>query len=162
MSEISEQLRASVLLADYAAQDGNGRLSVVGGGLQFVGFEPATGLSAPFAVLVILQSVVPLSEPVAIEIVLADASGQAVELPGPAGPQLMRVAQNVEFLAPALPGVTLPKGSVNSQAVVNMYFPTGLPLTPGLSYSWRVQADHEVLITQPFFVPGPAQGPVIG
>jgi len=162
MSDVGERITASVMLADYAAQE-TGKLHVIGGGLQFLGFDPNMGVTAPFTVIVSLTSPTAITtDHPAVEIVLVDAGGDPVGLPGPAGPQVMRISQNVEMPEPALPGQSLPKGSINASATFVLHFATGLPIPPGLSYSWRVQIDHDVKATYPFFIPGPPQGPVLG
>lgn len=156
-------IRAAVLLADYAAIDASGKLNMVGGGVTMLGFEFQQGTTTPFTVFVRLVSPVATNDRPAVEIVLADASGNPVQIPGPAGElQTMRIAQNVEFAPPMLSGTSLPPGAIPSIATFAINFTNGLPLAPGHSYSWRVQIDHDVIASESFFIPVPAPGPVIG
>lgn len=163
MSDLSERVRGFVLLADFVNNDAAGKVNVVGGGLSLIGFDPATGQSAPFAVLAHLTCAIPGTETAAVELLLADSSGNVVMLPTPTGEsQAMRVAQNVQFQPPVAPGVVLPAGALGATAQIIMHFLAGLPLRLGESYTWRLQVDHEPVASTSFFIPGPPQGPVIG
>ncbi|RLP69391.1 hypothetical protein D9V29_11765 [Mycetocola manganoxydans] len=74
----------------------------------------------------------------------------------------MRVAQNIEFREPAIPGVNIPRGAVESANQVVLNFGNGLPLAVSQAYQWRVHIDHELIDSYSFFVPGPPAGPVLG
>ena len=54
MSEVFERASVSLMLADFAVADQLGKLQMVGGGLQIVGRDHATGSSAAFALVVSL------------------------------------------------------------------------------------------------------------
>lgn len=158
-----QSVRATLLLADYANVDAVGKLNLVGGGVSIVGFEFQQGTSSPFTLYVRIVSPMPLDDRPAVEIVLVDASGDPVQIPGPAGElQTMRIGQNIQLAAPQLPGVDIPPGAVPSSAGFVIGFPNGLPLAPGHSYTWRVQVDHDVIASESFYIPLPAPGPVIG
>lgn len=163
MSHASESITATVLLADFANISSDGKLSVIGGGIQLLGFNPAQGLSAPFTVYVGLSSPMPLEDAPAVEILLADASGEVVQLPGPAGePQALRISQNVEFTLPAVAGLDIPRGILPSTSQFVIGFSNGLPLQVGRSYTWRVQIDHEIIASKTMYLPAPTASPVIG
>lgn len=155
-------VQASIILADFVNIDAGGKVNVLGGGVTLLGW---TGqLTTPFAIFVRLSTPRPIHDAPAVEILLADASGNPVMVPsGPDGEsQAMRIAQNVEFSAPAVPGVHIPPGAIASTAQIVLNFGNGLPLKPGHSYTWRVQIDHDVIASESFYIPtGPAM-PVIG
>jgi hypothetical protein len=152
-------------MADYASADAAQKLNVIGGGISLLGFNPQSGQSASFA-LVVWVSVSPklYNAECAIEIVLEDASGNPVSLPGPGGqPQVLRIGQAVRFEEPKLrPGVPRHVLRARTQWVVG--FPTGLPLPVGQALTWRVKIDHESRPdwSDEFYIPGPVSGPVLG
>ncbi|ANG85772.1 hypothetical protein [Microbacterium aurantiacum] len=157
------ELSASIILADFANIDQSGKLNVVGGGISLIGYEFQQGTTTPFTVYVRVVARVPRTDRPALEIVLADASGDPVQIPSPTGElQTMRIAQNVELAAPSLPGVSIPPGAIPSSAAFAINFSNGLPLAPGHSYSWRVQIDHDVIASESFYIPVPDPGPVLG
>lgn len=163
MSELSDALTTNIILADYINIDQSGKLNALGGGLQFIGFDPNTGMSTPFAVGV--QMV--LNNPNSVrdgsfELLLVDANGEPVAVPGPAGPQVLRVGQVVRFDDPVLPNVDVPRGAVPPAANVVLNFANGVPLGVGMSYQWRAQVDHEMVGSYSFYVPGPPPQPVLG
>ncbi|OAN37435.1 hypothetical protein [Microbacterium sp. H83] len=159
----TNSIRASITLADYVNIDGGGKANLIGAGIALLGFDPQQGVTTPFALYVRLISAMPTTDQPAVEILLVDASGQPVMLPGPMGEgQAMRISQNVEFPPPAAPGVTIPSGALPSVAQFAINFANGLPLAPGHSYSWRVQLDHDVIGSESMFIPLPAPGPVLG
>ncbi|MBI1759307.1 MAG: hypothetical protein HYR62_08795 [Actinobacteria bacterium] len=168
MSAIAEAATVSLELADYAATDAAGKINLLGGGLNAVGFVPVAGLTAAFA-LVVTIFVPPeyYGEECALEIILEDDSGQVVALPGPAPdqPQKMRVGQAVTLEEPKFPaGTNIPRRMLPARVSVVLAFTNGLPLAIGQRYTWRVRIDHESKDQwiYRFFVPGPAPGPVIG
>lgn len=167
MSDVSDHATVRILLADYASVDQGAKLNVIGGGVVGIGYLHETGSTAPFAVVASV-SVPPAfyNEACAAEIVLEDASGQPVSLPGPTGDaQVMRVGQAIRFEEPkALAGISRFTLHARSQWVLN--FQNGLPLPPGQSYAWRVKIDTESHYdwVEPFVVPGASTktGPVLG
>ena len=52
MSEVFDRASVSLILADYAVADQLGKLQMVGGGLQLIGRDHTTGVSAAFALVV--------------------------------------------------------------------------------------------------------------
>ncbi|MEP6697972.1 MAG: hypothetical protein ABJA34_14005 [Pseudonocardiales bacterium] len=166
MSEVSDAAVVRLFLADYAAVDAASKLNMIGGGLSLIGFNPGTSLSAPFS-LVATVSVPPAlyGAECSVEIILEDAAGVLVSLPGPTGEtQTMRVGQAVTFQRPIFPAASVPENLVDARVQWVLNFAAGLPLPVGNRYIWRIRIDHE---TRPdwveaFFVPGPPPGPVIG
>jgi len=162
MSESGQAIRGHILIADFANVDAASKVNILGGNLSFLGTGP-DGMTAPVTVYAILISPSALDEPVAVEIVLVDASGHPVLMPTQDGKtQALRVAQNIEFQAPTLPGILIPKGSVETSSQMILNFPNGLPLQSGSSYTWRLQVDHDVIASAAFYIPQPPAAPVIG
>ncbi|MGW1361467.1 hypothetical protein ACWCQP_29095 [Streptomyces chartreusis] len=161
---IAEDVRALILLSDYANADAAGKANILGAGWQVTGLLPS-GFTAP-QTLVVLISVPPryYGQEFAIALTLCDETGQAVQLPGPAGNlQAMRIQQIVKGDRPNLPGVlTHDKVWGHAKALVNL--PNGLPLQGSHSYEWRLEIEGS---TNPqwstsFYVAGPPSGPVVG
>lgn len=171
MSDVSDNAAVRTLLADYAVTDGQGKLNVVGGGITGVGQNPNTGLTLAFA-LYVSVTVPPglYEEQCAVEIVLEDAAGDLVNVPGPAPgmpPQVLRVGQAVTFEEPRFnfpQPVSAPRHYLPARAQWVMSFATGLPLAPGPGYAWRVRIDGETRDDwiERFVVFGPTVGPVLG
>lgn len=156
-------IRASVTIADFVNVDAGGKANLIGAGISLLGFDPQQGVTSPFALYVRLVSPLPTNDRPAVEILLADASGQPVMLPGPMGEaQALRISQNVDFPPVAVQGVTIPNGAIPSVAQFAINFANGLPLAPGHSYSWRIQLDHDVIASESIFIPVAPAGPVIG
>lgn len=164
MSEISDLVTATIIVADFINIDAANKVNVIGGGIQFIGFDPQQGTTSPFAIFVQVHCPLPAPEmEAALEVVLADASGNPVLLPGPTGEgQAMRVAQNIEFRDFQIPGTSIPRGAVPAGSQVVLNFGNGLPLAVSQSYQWRVHIDHELKASYSFYIPGPPPGPVIG
>lgn len=165
MSEVADDARVRLLLADYAAVDAAGKLNIIGGGITAIGYVKDTGLTAAFAVVVLIM--VPsqhLGAECSVELVLEDEAGNPVSLPGPAGEaQTMRIGRVIQFTEPkALPGVPRLALGIRHQLVLG--FANGLPLPVGQRYAWRVKIDHDSKgdWIEDFFVPGPPPGFVIG
>lgn len=162
MSDISEQIEASIVLADYVSIDPIGKATLVGAGLRIFGLDQNSHMTAPFGILVILSAPLALDEPPAFEILLTTATGSLVQLPGPGGNQPLRIAQNIDFVPPSVPGVSVPKGALPSTVLFAINFNTGLPLKGGNSYQFRAQIDHDVVASYSFFVPRANTGAVLG
>jgi len=169
VSDVSDAAVVRILIADYAVADQGGKVNIIGGGLTGVGLNPDTRLSAPFALFV--QVGVPpqfYNAECSVEILLQDSAGQLVELPGPAPglpQQPVRVGQAVRFEEPRLPQpVNAPVRYLPARAQWALGFATGLPLTAGQGFAWRVMIDGETRDDwiERFVVLGPAAGPVIG
>lgn len=164
MSALTSGAAGQLIIADYVNIDSAGKVNIIGGGIHMIGFDPENGVTAPFALFASVSAKLIAGEDnaAAVEIVLVDSDGQAVDLPGPAGPQKMRIAQNVEFghvLQPGMP--SLPAG-FPARHNMAMNFPNGLPLALGKSYEWVIQMDHELIAKVSFFVPGIRDAPVVG
>jgi hypothetical protein len=146
VSEVSDVATARLLIADYAGVDTVGKLNVVGGLITVLGSHPAVpGMTSPFT-LVMWVSVPPThyGAECSVEVVLEDASGEPVSVPGPAGESgIMRIVERVTFKPPVFPGpLTAPSGlSLPSRAQWVAAFPIGVPLAAGKQYSWRVKID---------------------
>lgn len=166
MSDIAAHAIINVMLADFAIADPQGKVNILGAGVTGIGFDPAQATTTRFTL--VAQISLPRDRcpaEFAVEIALLDASGDIADLPGPAGPQKMRVGQvvNIEKAVP-LPGSGVPREALRGQANIILDFGNGLPLTPGGAYRWRLQIDGDetVEVTYPFGVAGPPAGPVIG
>lgn len=169
VSDVSDNAVVRLMLADYAIADPAGKLNVVGGGLNGVGQNPATGLTLAFA-LVVSVGVPPqfYNDGAAVEIVLEDGVGNLVVLPAPAPgmpDQPVRIGQALTFEEPRFgPGVSAPRRYLPARTQWVMGVSPGLPLIAGQSYRWRVRIDDETRDdwTEPFVVFGPPAGPVLG
>lgn len=164
MSEISDLIRGSIMLADYAVTDAVGKVNVIGGGLSVIGFDLNQGITTPFTVYASLTCPIPAPDSsAAVEVALVDASGNPVAVAGPTGEgQVVRIAQNVEFAAPVIPGLQIPRGAIESASQIIVNFGNGIPLGVGQAYAFRLSVDGDVKASAAFFVPGPIAGPVIG
>lgn len=161
---IAEDARALILLSDFANADAAGKANILGAGWQVTGLQ-ASGFTAPHT-LVVLISAPPryYGHEFAIALTLSDETGQAVQLPGPAGNlQAMRIQQIVKVERPNLPGVlTHDKVWGHAKALVNL--PNGLPLEGNHSYEWTLEVDGSAnpQWSTSFYVAGPPSGPVVG
>jgi hypothetical protein len=167
MQSVAEQIRVSLLIADYAAGDASGKANVVGAGAQLVSVDAQHGQTAPQSVLALLD--VPPSlyeEEFVVTLALHDGVGELVQVPAPTGgTHALRVANVVKAPIPAFsPGVYVPSRTVWGHAQVVLNFPTGLPLDRGQLYTWRLTIDttSDPRWAVSFFVPGTDPGPVIG
>ncbi|ACV79487.1 hypothetical protein [Nakamurella multipartita] len=168
MSEVYEKAAVSLILADFAVADQLGKLQMVGGGLQLIGRDHASGASAAFALVVSLTFPPELfNEQYAFEVVLEDTAGNPLELAesaaGP-GTRVMRFGQTLQIEEPNFRGSGVPRRALPTRTHVVLYFNTGLPLPPGRVLVWRARIDGE---SKPdwvvsFFVPGPPPAPVLG
>ena len=169
MSNVSDSAIVRLLVADYASTDSEGKLNVIGGGIAVLGAHQAAGqqlgLTAPFT-LVVLVAVEPrlYGEECALELILENSAGDPVELPGPAGPQLMRIAQNMTFEEKVMTHRGVRRGVIRSRSVVTLGFQQGLPLTSGERYLWRVKIDGNTRDdwTEEIYVGSPPASPVFG
>ncbi len=168
MSEVFEQASVSLILADFAVADQLGKLQMVGGGLQIIGRNHTTGVSAAFAVVVGLAFPPELfNEQYVFEVVLEDQAGSPVELTDPAAPpgsRMMRFGQTLQIEEPNFRGSGVPRRALPTRTHVVLYFNTGLPLPPGQVLVWRarIDGDSRPEWTVPFFVPAPPPAPVLG
>jgi len=168
VSEVYEKASVSLILADFAVADQLGKLQMVGGGLQLIGRDHNTGVSAAFAVVVSLTFPPALfNEQYAFEVVLEDSAGNPLELAESAavpGSRVMRFGQTLQIEEPNFRGSGVPRRSLPTRSDVVLYFNTGLPLPPGRVLVWRARIDGESRPdwTVPFFVPAPPPAPVLG
>jgi hypothetical protein len=168
MSEVFEHASVSLILADFAVADQLGKLQMVGGGLQLIGRDHGTGVSAAFALVVSLTFPPELfNEQYAFEVVLEDENGSPLELAESAavpGSRVMRFGQTLQIEEPNFRGSGVPRRALPTRSHVVLYFNTGLPLPPGQVLVWRARIDGESRAewTVPFFVPAPPPAPVLG
>lgn len=121
-----------MLLCDYA-QVAEGKLYVIGGGWSVTGPQPA-----PSAVA--LKIDVPwdrANQRMHLELSLLGEDGQPVTMPGPAGPQPVRMDGQFEVGRP--PGLK-PGTPIDVALAMNV---GPLPLPPGQRYSWELSIDGE-------------------
>jgi len=166
MSDFSEQVEASIVVADFVNVDQVGKANIIGGGIRVMPVHPETALTNPFGVLVTFTS--PLAgDEAAFELLLTTATGEVVTVGGPAGEQAIRISQNILFPEPSIPIVagtpqlSLPKGALPSNLQYAINFGSGLPLSPGNSYQFRAQLDHDTRAVYSFYVPKVPK-PVLG
>ena len=161
MSHVSDSVSVYLYLADYLATDASGKLNMIGGNIMLLGFDPQAGATAGFAVCASIRGDQKLNgEEFTFEMVLVDQDSKPVAVAGPAGPQVMRIGNNMQFNSePAYASRGL---QVQENVVVG--FSVGLPLRPGSTYAWKVRidgAEHKDWMTT-FHIPSPSTGPVIG
>ena len=146
----------TVLIADFVNVDAAGKVNIIGGGIQFLGSDPETGLTAPFAVYVNVTVSIPMFDETSaeVEVVLVDTDGQPVIVPSPEGPNVMRFNQDVDFRHTVRPEVQPPPMGFPGTSNIVLNFPGGLPLPTGASYEWVVLLDESRLCSTTFFVPG--------
>ncbi len=146
----------TVLIADFVNVDAAGKVNIIGGGIQFLGSDPETGLTAPFAVYVNVTVSIPMFDETSaeVEVVLVDTDGQPVIVPSPEGPNVMRFNQDVDFRHTVRPEVQPPPMGFPGTSNIVLNFPGGLPLPTGSSYEWVVLLDESRLCSTTFFVPG--------
>lgn len=159
-------MKVLVILADKGSQNPQGTLNLLGAGWTQTSLLPAGNPAAPGMQLTPSQAVAIFYEvephrcnhPIELLIELWTQDGHVVELPGPAGPQPLRLQQNIVVATPG--GV--PTGSPGTGNTL-LELIQGLPLAPG-GYEWRVSLDgqHEAEWNATFFVVAPPQAPVFG
>lgn len=170
MSDVFEQASVSLILADFAVADQLGKLQMVGGGLQIIGRDHGTGLSAAFALVVSLSFPPTLvNEQYAFEVVLETEAGLPVHLDDVAptdmsAVRVMRFGQTLQIEEPNFRGSGVPRRALPTRSQVVLYFNTGLPLPSGQVLVWRARIDGESRPdwTVLFFVPAPPPAPVLG
>ncbi len=124
-------MKAKILLADHAKVS-DGKVDALG-----MGWTVTSSPTPPAAVVVFLEvgwDETERSHQVLLE--LLDADGRPVEVPGPAGPEPVRVEG--EFQA-ARPAGTPPGTPVDLQLAITVG--PGLELVPGQRYEWRLSVD---------------------
>lgn len=164
MSVVAERSRVAVILADHAAADSSGKVNALGMGWAVSGNNSQTGLTAPQAVVVFIDSPPELyGEEFALTLTLRDEDGEPVELPGPPGAGgTMRVSQAARVEEPVFPpGAGIPRRMLWAHTQVILNLGNGLPLRPGHLYTWSLDIDttHRPEWAVSFYVPGPASEP---
>ena len=163
-------MKIYVLLAEKGAQNPhNGTLSLLNvcwAGTQLrrpmgppVGEGAQPLLSGPQVVVVLIEAELAMcNRSLTLEIELLTEDGDVVEIPGPTGPQAVRLEQTL--MVPSPSGV--PTG-FPGRASSMMELPTGLPLSPGI-YRWqvRVNGKEEDDWSAHFYVASPPQAPTFG
>lgn len=169
MSDASDTAVVRMIIADYSVADPvSGKVSIIGGGATGLGLSPQTGLTVPFALYVSVSAPPDLAnQDCTVDIVLEDSSGELVSLPlAPGLPdQPVRVTQAFTFVQPSFAQpVSAPPRYLYPRAQWALSFPTGLPLTVGQGYTWRVNVDGETRDDwiERFVVLDPVPGPVLG
>ncbi|MHA7306067.1 DUF6941 family protein [Arthrobacter sp. TMN-49] len=159
MGESSSAVNGTILIADFVNVDAAGKVNIIGGGIQFLGFDPASGLTAPFAVYVSVTVNIPSFEDASasVQVLLVDADGQAVAITGPDGTNTMRFSQDVDFRHIDAPQLQEPPMGFPGKSNIVLNFPSGLPLNVKATYEWVVLMDQTPLASTTFFVPGPAE-----
>lgn len=157
MSEHSSAL-ANILIADFVNIDAAGKVNIIGGGIQFMGFDDSTGLTAPFSLFVSVTVSLPALDDTqaTVEVMLVDTDGRPVAVNGPDGSNSLQFKQDVDFRHSIAANVQQPPIGFPGCSNVVLNFPGGLPLTHGSTYEWVVFLDGSRLASSTFFVPGPS------
>lgn len=164
MTDISDNARVKVLLADFASQDASNKINLLGANWSITGLQQ-TGLTPAQSLVVFVD--VPsrfYGEDFAVSLTLVDEAGDPVTVPSPSGEmQALRVQQLARAERVVMPGANLPPDLPGRVQVV-LNFTNGIPLTPGRNYRWRVEIDGNTNAQWEvdFYVVGPPPGPVIG
>ncbi|MGL5828179.1 MAG: hypothetical protein ACRC0L_01260 [Angustibacter sp.] len=167
MQSVADQIRVSLLIADFAAGDAAGKANIIGAGSPVIPVDPSHGQTAPQSVLALLDVPPTLyEEEFVVTLALHDGLGELVQVPAPAGgTHALRIANVVKAPVPTFqPGVYVPSRTVWGHTQVVLNFPTGLPLERGQLYTWRLSIDStsDPRWATSFYVPGADPGPVIG
>ncbi|MET4002800.1 hypothetical protein ABIB48_001518 [Arthrobacter sp. UYCu511] len=151
---------ASIIIADFVNIDAAGKVNIIGGGIQFLGFDPDTGMSAPFSLFVSVTVSIPAfdSTQAVVEVALVDTDGRPVSVPASEGPNVLHFKQQVDFRHTMAPNMQPPPMGFPGCSNVVLNFPGGLPLPTGSAYEWVVMLDGARLSSSTFFVPGIADG----
>jgi hypothetical protein len=135
-------MRASIILADFAETDANGKVHILGAGWSATGPQPG-----PQAVVGIIQA--PPGEArgaIPFTLRLTDRAGDLVEVQGPAGGQPLELSGQVEIREPDEWDDAAELTAAFSISV------TMLPLPQGQSYTWSLEVDGKELASTSFYV----------
>lgn len=156
MTTTSSAASATVMIADFVNVDAAGKVNIIGGGIQSLGLNPATALTAPFSVFVNITVSIPLfsDSAAAVEVVLVDTDGQPVTVAGPEGQGIMRFTQDLDFRPSGEPNIQHPPLGFPGSSNIVLNFSGGLPLNAGETYEWVVLLDQMRLSSITFFVAG--------
>lgn len=136
-------MKVQVLLADKGTPNlQQGTLNLLNVGWSQTGLRPAGPmgllLTPPFAVAVFFEvDHHHCNHPIDLVLSLVTEDGTPVEVPGPAGPQQMRISQQITVSSPA--GMPIGAPGVGNSLVEIV---PGLPLAPG-GYQWRATLAGE-------------------
>ncbi|MDJ0317316.1 DUF6941 family protein [Arthrobacter antibioticus] len=146
----------TILIADFVNIDAAGKVNIIGGGVQFLGFDPDTGITAPFSLFANVTVSLPSLDDVTatVEVALIDADGQPVTVPSQDGQAPLQFTQTVDFAHTINPEIQAPPMGFPGSSNVVLNFPSGLPLPVGTTYEWVVLMDGMRLASTTFFVPG--------
>ncbi len=164
MSEASEHARLTLVVADFAMVDSQGKVNMVGAGVSVLGFDPAKRTTSRFSVLAQADVPAALSPVVASMELALLRDGEPVLMPGKTGPQAIRIGQAASFEKPQISGPLGLRNRLSSRQQIILDFNTGLPLVPGTAYEWvfQLDGDQDHGIRCPIAVPAAPTGPVIG
>lgn len=155
-------MKVTVLLADKGTSNPlQGTLNLLNAGwgqTMLTPVAPGVLVTGPQAVAVFFE-VEPryCNRPIELLMELWTQDGEVVAVPGPAGPQPMRIQHSLVVPTPGgVPAGTPGTGNTLLELA-------GLPLTPG-GYEWRVSlaGDHQADWAARFFVVAPPQAPIFG
>jgi hypothetical protein len=157
VTEISDNARVIVLLADFANQDPANKINLLGAHWNITGVQP-NGATSPQAVVIFIELPPHFQgKDFTVSVALLDEAGSPVDVPSPSGErQPLRLRQPFRVERPEV-GVP-PDVPSRIQAILN--FHTGIPLTANRQYRWQVEIDD---ISRPeweagFYVVGPPPG----
>ncbi len=141
MTELSENARVAVLLADFANQDPANKINLLGANWNIAAVQP-TGMTPPQAIVVFVE--VPSrfhGTDFTVSIALLDEAGNAVDVPRPEGQvEPLHVEQAFRAERPKIVGIDAPADlPCRVQMILN--FVVGVPLPPGGLYRWHVEVD---------------------
>lgn len=157
-------MKVVVLLADKGTQSpAQGTLNLLNVGWMRTTLQPPDPLmggmvlTPPHAVAIFFE-VEPrhCNHPIPLLVDLVTDDGHLVEVPGPAGPQAMRIEQSVTVPSPG--GVPTGSPGVGNTLVE---IGSGIPLAPG-TYEWRISlaGEHEAHWNARFYVVPLPEAPV--
>lgn len=141
MTEISENARVVVLLADFANQDPANKINLLGAHWNITGVQP-NGATFPQAVVIFVELPSRFQgKDFTLSVALLDQVGNPVDAPSPAGErQPLRLQQVFRLEQPGTPDENMPPDvPARIQAILN--FPTGIPLATNRQYRWHVEID---------------------
>lgn len=146
MSMFSEA-QVTVFVGDHISVDnGSGKVYGLGLGFQFLPANPATNLTPPMSLGVIIDMPSKYAgQQVPVVIELRDLTlDQVVSFipPGGTTPEALRIQQLMIVNKPAIPGVYVPD-TVPARLQAAITFPNGITVTPGHRYAWKVEIEAQ-------------------